>query len=138
MRGPRLIRLVFGLGVVAALALAVWRPTAAGQANQRPVMVAALAFSPDGKQFLTAGDDKLARVWDAVGFKQVRAFAGHADPVNAVAFSPDGKRVVTGSGDPLSPDRKRFGRDRDGNWVQYGQWEIGRASCRERVWGAVG
>ena len=42
MSGPRLIRLVFGLGVVAALALAVWRPTAAGQANQRPVMVAAL------------------------------------------------------------------------------------------------
>src|SRR5437764_79754 len=61
--------------------------------------VSAVAFSPDGSRFLTAGKDKLARLYNARTGKEVRTFSGHAGAVQAVAFSADGKHVLTGSAD---------------------------------------
>ena len=61
--------------------------------------VHAVAFSPDGKQLLTASGPSAVTLWNAETGKQVRSFTGHAEPVRAIAFSPDGKWVLTGSAD---------------------------------------
>jgi RNA polymerase sigma factor (sigma-70 family) len=57
-----------------------------------------VAFLPDGKQVLSAGEDGLARLWDVATGKEVRRF-GTPYPVPplslAVALSPDGKALAT-------------------------------------------
>lgn len=59
----------------------------------------AVAFSPDGKKFLTGGADKTVKLWDIVSGKIIRTFAGHSGLINSVAFSPDGKFFLSGSTD---------------------------------------
>ncbi|HEV3080915.1 MAG TPA: protein kinase [Gemmataceae bacterium] len=60
----------------------------------------AVAFSPDGKTFLTGGgDDHRARLWDAATGKPAGQPLPHEDFVTTVAFSPDGKTLLTGSAD---------------------------------------
>jgi WD40 repeat protein len=64
--------------------------------------VSAVALSPDGKQALIAGGDKIL-LWDLAGGAQLRTFKAHFNgpglPVEAVAFSPDGKQFVAGNAD---------------------------------------
>ena len=57
------------------------------------------AFSPDGKQVVTASDDKTARLWDSATGKPLATLTGHEDVVRSAAFSADGKQVVTASCD---------------------------------------
>ena len=61
--------------------------------------ITALAFSPDGKHFLTASKDGGAIFWDAGSGEKVHVFNDHSFEVTAVAFSPDGQFVLTGSDD---------------------------------------
>jgi WD40 repeat protein len=61
--------------------------------------VHAVAFSPDGKSVLSAGDDQVARLWDASTGQQQRIFRGHGEWVVSAAFSPDGETILTGSYD---------------------------------------
>lgn len=61
--------------------------------------VLAAAFSPDGKQALTGGQDGVARLWDLREGRTVRTLGGHRGGVYAVAFSADGKRAMTGAFD---------------------------------------
>jgi WD40 repeat protein len=59
--------------------------------------VTAIAYSPDGKFFLTASADQSARLWESATGKLVRAF-GDGRPLGemrSARFSPDGTRVVT-------------------------------------------
>jgi len=61
--------------------------------------VDAVAFSPDSRLVITAGDDLTAKLWDVDTGAELRTFRGHTKQVTAVAFSPDGHRVLTGSRD---------------------------------------
>lgn len=58
------------------------------------------AFSPDGKQIVTASADGAARVWSVRSRHQVGVLTepGNSQLYSA-AFSPDGKRIVTASQD---------------------------------------
>jgi WD40 repeat protein len=59
--------------------------------------VTAIAYSPDGKFFLTSSADQSARLWDTATGKVVREF-GDGRPlgeVRSARFSPDGTKVVT-------------------------------------------
>jgi len=52
-------------------------------------------FSPDGQLFLTAGDDRTTRFWDAKSGLPDGEPLRHASAVNWAVFSPDGRRVAT-------------------------------------------
>ncbi len=60
-----------------------------------------IAFTPDGRQIVSAGQDKVIRVWDVATGKTVRtirgeAAPGHAGEIFAMALSPDGKWLAAG------------------------------------------
>jgi WD40 repeat protein len=57
------------------------------------------AYSPDGKQIVTTGVDRTARVWDAGTGKILMVLRGHDDMVRSARFSPDGRQIVTASND---------------------------------------
>jgi WD40 repeat protein len=58
-----------------------------------------LEISPDGKYFLTAETDNIARLWDATKGNEIRRFSGHSGPIQRAVFSPDGSYVLSGSYD---------------------------------------
>jgi WD40 repeat protein len=55
--------------------------------------------SPDGRRFVTAGEDHTVRVWDAESLGELRVLRGHDAPVFTVAFSPDGQWLASGGQD---------------------------------------
>jgi WD40 repeat protein len=67
--------------------------------DSRQGLVHAVAYSPDGKCFATAGEDGTVKVWDARRLKPVAELKGHTAWVKTLHFSPDGKVLATGSGD---------------------------------------
>jgi WD40 repeat protein len=56
------------------------------------------AFLPDGKRVLSAGFDKVLRLWDAETGRELRRFEGHSEAVTALAISPDGRLALSGGG----------------------------------------
>jgi len=61
--------------------------------------ILAAAYSPDGRQIVTASADRTAKVWDAAGATDLLTLTGHGAPIRSVAFFDDGQRIVTGSWD---------------------------------------
>jgi WD40 repeat protein len=58
-----------------------------------------VAFTPDGRLLVSAGHDKVIRVWDWQAGRTVRALRGEIGPgdegrIFAMAVSPDGRRVA--------------------------------------------
>ena len=75
------------------------------------------AFLPDGKRVLSAGFDKVLRLWDAETGRELHRFEGHSEAIAALAISPDGRQALSGGGvlPPARPARLRWvsgsGRD---------------------------
>ena len=64
-------------------------------------MINGIAFTPDGRQLVSASEDKTIRVWDLASGKTVRTIRGESAPgdagkVYAMALSPDGKWLAAG------------------------------------------
>ena len=64
-------------------------------------LISGIAFTPDGRQLVSASDDKTIRVWDLASGKTVRTIRGESAPgdagkVYAMALSPDGKWLAAG------------------------------------------
>jgi WD40 repeat protein len=61
--------------------------------------VNSIAISADGSRIVTAGADRVAKLWDPESGRELKTYSGHLDNVVNAAFSGDGKRVATGSAD---------------------------------------
>ena len=58
-----------------------------------------VAFSPSGRQIVTASADRTAIVWETSSGRPLVTLKGHEGRVRSAAFSPDGERIVTASED---------------------------------------
>jgi WD40 repeat protein len=58
-----------------------------------------LEFSRDGTRLLTAGGDRLVKVWDVATRKETAALEGHTAQVLAAAFNTNATQVVSGGAD---------------------------------------
>ena len=56
-------------------------------------------LSRDGNQLVTAGGDKLIKIWDVAQMKETSRLEGHAGHVLAVAFNTNATWVVSGGAD---------------------------------------
>ena len=56
-------------------------------------------FSPDGAQLVTAGGDKLIKVWELASKKELARLEGHSAQVLGVAFNSNATQVVSGGVD---------------------------------------
>lgn len=64
-------------------------------------LIRSVLFTPDGKQLLSAGDDKVIRVWDVDSGKTVRTLRGQIGDggrgkIYALALSPDASLLAAG------------------------------------------
>src|ERR1035438_8668247 len=66
----------------------------------------AIVFSPDGHRLATAGDDRIAILWDAASGRELHRLSDHSGAVSDVAFSPDGSHVATASADKTAKERR--------------------------------
>ena len=65
-----------------------------------PASLTSIAFSPDGKLFVSAGGDGTVRLWEASTGKPIgQPLTGHTSYVSGVAFSPDGKTIASAGDD---------------------------------------
>jgi WD40 repeat protein/energy-coupling factor transporter ATP-binding protein EcfA2 len=60
--------------------------------------VLTIAFSPDGKYFVSGGTDRKLKLWNINGI-ELHEYSGHQYFINSVCFSPDGKLILSGSSD---------------------------------------
>ena len=61
--------------------------------------ILAVAFSPDGATIVSAGYDRLLKIWEVGTGKLVTTLKEHQDAVYAVAFMPGGRQLVSAAGD---------------------------------------
>jgi WD40 repeat protein len=61
--------------------------------------VLGVAFSPDGRQFLSVSRDGTVRTWDMAGFQERRPLALPVQRLTCVDFSTDGRRLLSGGAD---------------------------------------
>lgn len=59
----------------------------------------ALALTPDGQRVITAGEDKLLKIWDIASGLELESLQGHLDEINDVVVTPDGRRLLSVSYD---------------------------------------
>ncbi len=61
--------------------------------------ISSVAFSPDGKLFVTGDVDCEIRLWQVADGKQLFAYKAHTGWISSVAFSPNGGILASGSSD---------------------------------------
>jgi WD40 repeat protein len=64
-----------------------------------PAHAFALAFAPDGKRVLSAGRDRVVRVWDTETWDQVVVPPGPGSYIWSMRLSADGETLAMGCGD---------------------------------------
>lgn len=69
---------------------------------QQDGAIRAIAFSSDGSEMISGGDDKLITIWDTKTDRVIgEPLRGHVSPILSVAFSADGTLILSGGEDKL-------------------------------------
>jgi RNA polymerase sigma factor (sigma-70 family) len=116
-----------------------------------------VAFAPDGRHALFAGDGGVVYFWDLDNDKEIRRFTGHKGTINSLCFTPDGRRFLSAGEDriirlydvgtgkvlrsydghsdrvrclALSPDGRRFASGGRDNTIHL--WDIDSAQSLRR------
>jgi WD40 repeat protein len=76
-------------------------PTLMLDSGGHQALTKAITFTPDGNYLVSAGDDKVVRVWDWRAGKTVRTIRGQVGPgdegkIFAMALSRDGRWLADG------------------------------------------
>ncbi|MCZ2340268.1 MAG: protein kinase [Bacteroidales bacterium] len=58
----------------------------------------ATAIATNGTRVVTAGDDRVVRIWEWDGLRPVATLMGHQAPLSDVSLSADGRRIAAASG----------------------------------------
>ncbi len=58
-----------------------------------------VAFSPDGRNVLSASSDGTVRLWDIETGNEIRRFIAHENAINSIALSDDGGLILSGGCD---------------------------------------
>ncbi len=69
------------------------------QAQDDSSTVHNIVLSPDGREFATAGNDRIIRIWNATTYELTAKFRGHTNSIWSLAYSHDGNHFATGSFD---------------------------------------
>lgn len=69
------------------------------QASDRTIH--ALTISNDGQRLLSAGEDRLARLWNIETGEEIRQFVGHDDQLLGAAFTSDDRKIATAGKDQI-------------------------------------
>jgi WD40 repeat protein len=64
-----------------------------------PWQVNSVAYSPDGKVFVTGCEDGVIRIWRTADYRFLDCLVGHTRSVLSVAFDPSGQLLASGSSD---------------------------------------
>lgn len=99
-RGGKPLKLTMALGSRPVQA-ADRNPQLALDTGGHQAFVVDLAITPDGKQIVSASNDKTVRVWDVASGKSVKVIRGETMPgkwgvIYAMAVSPDGRQLAIG------------------------------------------
>ncbi len=62
-------------------------------------VVESVTLSPSGEYIVSAGRDRVLKLWHATTGREMRTFRGHLEGVLSVTVSPDGQTIASASGD---------------------------------------